>query len=168
MLGDITDIKQALNLILSSDKFSQMVASIVAEKQAYIPGCPNPLANRPATVYSNERLTKLIFPMAELLAHQTVYPQLDTMVKQGCQRVGIRWTVLEKNEETATLAVEILVRATVDLLWNPRNAGLLADTLLNAGPLIITEEDYAPLLPDAKGAFQKSAIVLVDITTWRD
>lgn len=167
MKGDIIDAKQVLKTALLSVVFTDSIATLLAEKALFGLTVPNPIAIRGVTVYTNERLTKLLFPMCELLGYNTTYPSPDSSMKEAKHKIGLRWTVLEKDEETATLAAELLCIATVNMFWNEENDGLLQDTTLNAAPVVVTEEDYSPLLPDSKGAFLKGGVVIMELTTLR-
>lgn len=168
MRGDIADTKEALKAVLAGQSYLDAVSAVIAEKSLKILDVPNPFALRAPAVFLEETLTRNLFPFCELLAYQTVYlDDEDTMVKMAKHRIGIRWTALEKNERAATLSAEILCTATVELLWNPFMASLLSDTGLNAGPVVIVEEDFSPLLPDPNKAFMKGGVVIVEITTYR-
>lgn len=168
MRGDIADTKEALKVVLTGQSYLDAVAAVIAEKALKISDVPDPFALRGPVVFPEETLTRNLFPFCELLAYQTTYLDAeDTMVKMARHRVGIRWTALEKNEHGATLSAEILCTATVELLWNPFMAGLLNDTGLNAGSVVVVEEDFSPLLPDPSKAFMKGGVVIAEITTYR-
>lgn len=171
MLGDIHDTKRCLAQVLDSELYRQFVRTAYAEKLIYEPELQDPFTLRFPTVHREEKASQQLFPVCELLAYRTTYPTGvadETMVKIGTHSIGIRWTVLHDKEEQAAGQVEVLIRGTVDMLWNEQFAGYLTQSMeLNAGSVIVQEEDYGPLMPNDKNAFLKSALVVVEITTYR-
>jgi hypothetical protein len=161
--GDIYDVKEAFAAILRSTKFTDALAAAVAEKEG-VTYSPNTL-----TVYTYEPMVKQLFPMAEVLGYSGAYG-VDTDAKQVRWRIGVRWTVNEDNEAAATRNVELLARATVDVLWDDAqsNGGLLSNHDIGAGPVSITEEDYSPLLAPAASIFIRAVVVILELETERD
>src|SRR3954469_5463847 len=134
MRGDANDVKNDLAVLLARPGFRAALVAACAEKQT---GFLPPL---PVTVYREERLSHVVFPMCELIAYRTTYVHQD-VVKAADVFIGARWTAVAKDERSVTRYIEALVRATVDLLWGvslPR---------CNSGPILVTEEDYSPLVP---------------------
>lgn len=165
--GDIYDVKKAIATALTPDRLTTALLAALSAKLG--DQTPPSLANLMVLEY--ERLVALQYPLLELVAYSTAYEGNESMVKMGRHRVGCRWSTLEATEELATRAIELLCRATVDILWSEADglmAGLLADAGLNAGPVTIVEEDYSPLLPNQNGVFMKSGVVILEVTTYRD
>lgn len=152
--GDADDVKRALIGLLTSPAFSQTLAALQAVRQD---GFMPPL---PVTVYQEERMSHIVFPMCELIVYKGSYPEQD-ILKHIEYTIGLRWTAVAKDERTVTRHVEMLVRATVELLWGATLPGV------NSGPILVTEEDYSPLAPARDHPFVKSGLVLVTIPIWR-
>lgn len=161
--GDVDDLKNALQVILQGPRFLASLGTIIAQKQSGIE-----IPERPI-VYTYERLTKSSFPMCELLAYRGRY-KVDTMVKDVDYSIGIRWSIIDATEEIATRSVELLIAATVDVLWDDSgtHSGLFADFNIGAGPVRVIEEDYAPMIPTPDHAFLKSATLVISVNTWRE
>lgn len=155
MIGDADDIKRALRRYLQGPEFQTVLARIAAEKgDGFYP----PL---PVYIYQEERLSHLTFPMAELVVYRSVFND-DDVVKRTVHEIGIRWTAVAKDEATVTKYVERLVRATTDLLWLST-----LDTQVQSGPIVVTEEDYSPLVPSVDHPYVKSGIVMLQVPVWR-
>lgn len=153
-LGDVDDVKRDLAGMLTSGAFRQAMTAIIRNKQD---GFQPPL---PLTVYQEERLAHLVFPMAELIAYRETIAAQE-IVKYVEHDIGIRWTAVAKDERTVTRYIEILTRATVDLLWGfslPR---------AQSGPILVKEIDYSPLVPAVDHPYVKSSIVMITVPTWR-
>lgn len=152
--GDADDIKRDLAFYLMSPAFQQQLAATCNEKQdGFIPPMP-------AAIYQEERLSHLVFPMAELIAYRESFVKQD-IVKWVNFEIGVRWTAVAKDERTVTRYVELLTRTTVDLLWGfslPR---------VQSGPLEIREVDYSPLVPAVDHPYVKSSLVMVTVPIWR-
>lgn len=169
MLGDLFDVKRSLVTLFTSASFMATVQAVVADKGDGIsPVLP---AGAP-TVLPYERLTKQVpLPLCEFIGYQSTYGS-ETVVKQATHRIGARWSVIEATEELATRSVEVFMTASVITLFgdNTSRNSLLADVTVHAGPVIVTEEDFAPMAPsgDAANPFLKWAILVFEVTTWRD
>src|SRR4051812_20991160 len=111
MLGDADSVKRDIAGLLIGPKFRQaLAASVNSNQDGFMP----PL---PAAVYQEERLSKLVFPLAELIVYREGFPEPEATVKHSEVEVGIRWTAVAKDERTVTRYVEVLASVTVDLLW---------------------------------------------------
>lgn len=154
-LGDASDVKRALRRMLEGPGFTAAVSSAVIEKGDGV------WPVLPPTVYENERLTDVTFPMAELIVYQSTFSD-DDVVKRTEHRIGVRWTAVGDNEQTVTKNVELLVRATTDLVWMSN-----LDTLVASGPIRVESEDYSPLHPTLR-PFMKSGLVIMIVPVWRD
>lgn len=154
-LGDVYDIKRELAALLSSPLFRQTLTSVVVAKQdGFMPLLP-------AAIFQEERLSKLVFPMAELVAYREKFVEQD-LVKHVEHDIGVRWTAVAKDERTVTRYVELLTRATVDILFG---AVLPA---VDGGPILVTEVDYSPLVPAVEHPYVKSSLVMITVPVWRD
>ena len=154
--GAADDIKRDVAYLLSGPAFLQAVATVVNNNQdGFVP----PLAS--LTVYQEERLAHYTFPMCELIVYKEVFPDPDDVVKHTEVELGARWTNVARDEHTVTRYVEVLARATVDLLWGEylRRS--------SASQVLVHEVDYSPLIPTAVHPFVKSAVVLFQVNTWR-
>jgi hypothetical protein len=154
VLGDMDDIKVDLAALLKSPRFRQVMTAIVAGKQdGFMPLLP-------AAIYQEERLSHLVFPMAELIGYKTIHPEQDIVVHAE-NHLGVRWTAVAKDEHTVTRYIELLTRTTVDLLWGaslPR---------VQSGPVLVTEVDYSPLVPAVDHPYMKSSLVMITVQIWR-
>lgn len=154
MLGDMDDIKRDLAHLLSSPAFRTCLASVVAEKQdGFVPLLP-------AAVYQEERLSHLVFPMAELIGYRATFVEQD-MVKHINHEIGVRWTAVARDEHTVTRYVELLTRASVDLIFGE------VLQRVRSGPMWVTEVDYSPLVPAVDHPYMKSSLVMVTVPIWR-
>lgn len=155
MKGDIEDVKVAMQRALVGPGFLAALGAAVAEKgDGFWPRLQY-------SVYKEERLSHLVFPMAELIAYRTRYAE-DDVLKIVEHEVGVRWTDVAKNEADVTKAVERLCRATVDLFWD----GSL-DTITMAGVIRILSEDYSPLVPTVEHPYVKSGVVLLTVPVFK-
>lgn len=153
-LGDMDDIKRDLAHLLGSPQFRTTLAAVVAEKQdGFVPLLP-------AAVYQEERLSHLVFPMAELIGYKANVMEQD-IVKHIEHHVGVRWTAVAKDEHTVTRYIELLTRTTVDMLWGQVLARV------QSGPMLVTEVDYSPLVPAVDHPYMKSSLVMVTVPIWR-
>lgn len=156
MKGAAIDVKRELALLLQGPAFGDQLARVVAERgEGLTP--PIPL---PSSIYREETLAHMQFPMVELIAYRVNYPDNDVVVHAHVE-IGVRWTAVAADEKTVTRHVEQLVETTVALLW-----GLTLPNV-NSGPILIREEDYSPLLPTTNHPFMKSAAVLITVPIWR-
>lgn len=154
--GDITDVKQALsNLIAGPHFIAALQDAVLTKRDGVMP--PTSLVSFP---YESLSLTR--YPVCQVIGLRTAYPEAD-MVKHALHEVAIMWTAVAPTEEIVTKHVELLVRATVDLVW-----GVSLDMAVANGPLLVTAEDYSPLVPARDHPFLKSGRVMVTIPTWRD
>lgn len=156
MLGDSDSVKRDVANLLKGPKFiAALAASVTSNQDGFLPPIPS-------AIYQEERLSKLVFPMAELIVFRENYPETDyTTVKAADIELGIRWTAVAKDEKTVTRYVEVLASVTVDVLW---------DTILprvQSGPVKVKEVDFSPMVPTAEHPYVKSALVLVSVQTWR-
>jgi hypothetical protein len=153
--GDPDDIKKDLALILQGPSFRTTLGGLVGDKQdGFLPLLPG-------AVYQEERLSHLVFPMCELIAYKTDYQRPDDIVKYADVHIGARWTAVAKDEKTVTRYVELLVRATVDILWG------ISLPRVNSGPILVTEEDYSPMVPTVEHPYVKSGTVMLTVPIWR-
>jgi len=155
ILGDMDDVKRDLSGLLRSPAFRQQMTRVVNKQQdGFLPLLP-------AAIYQEERLSHLVFPMAELIGYHSTFVEQD-IVKYTQHDVGVRWTAVAKDEHTVTRLIEVLTRTTVDLLWGailPR---------VHSGPILVKEVDYSPLVPAVEHPYLKSSLVMVTVQTWRD
>ncbi len=156
MKGDADDIKSALARLLAGPRFLQSLSTVVSEKGDGFQ--PHPVA----AVYQEERLSKLVFPMAELIVFRSNYTQPSETVKAIVHEIGVRWSAVGQTESEVTRYVEILSRATVDLLWESD-----LDTDVASGPIFITSEDYSPMVPFREHPYLKSVLVMLHVPVWR-
>lgn len=155
-LGDAGDVKAALVRQLTGPGFVAALQALVLEKGDGV------WPRLPVTVYPNERNTHDTFPMAELIAYRSTFSE-ETTVKQTAHQIGVRWTDVGPTEEAVTQTIERLVRATTDLLWDST-----LDTLVASGPILVTEEDYSPLMPTPLHPFVKSGLIMMTVPVYRD
>lgn len=155
MKGDIDDVKTALAAVLSGPKFIAALAAAVVEKAAGVAPSPQ------AAVFTEERLTQNSFPACQLVAIRTTYPDQD-MIKYGLHEIAVYWTAVATDEGTVTKHIQLLLRATVDLLW-----GVSLDMAVANGPIQVLEEDYSPLVPARDVPFLKSGRVILNVPVWR-
>ncbi len=154
MRGDMDDIKRDLAALLRGPTFRETLASVAGEKQdGFLPLLP-------AAVFEEERLSHLVFPMAELIGYRATYAEQD-IVKHIEHEIGVRWTAVARDEHTVTRYIELLTRTTVDMLW-----GTVLERL-DTGPILVREVDYSPLVPAAQHPYVKSSIVLITVPIWR-
>lgn len=156
MQGDIDDVKKAIKSALQGPGFAAALSDVVTGDGDGF--WPPPVA----AVYQEERLSHLLFPMAEVIGYRSTFAENDT-VKATMHEIGVRWTAIGKNEAEVTKYVERLVRATTDLLW-------MTDLNLQvaSGPIIVFEEDYSPLVPTSEHPFVKSGLVMLRVPVWRN
>ena len=155
MLGDADSVKRDIAGLLNGPQFrAALAASVSTNSDGFMP----PL---PAAIFQEERLSKLVFPMAELIVFRESFPDTDTTVKAAEIEIGVRWTAVAKDERTVTRYVEVLASVTVDLLFG---IGLQRTM---SGPIIVREVDYSPMVPTADHPYVKSALVLIMVPTWR-
>lgn len=154
-LGDANGVKTELAALLGGPDFTAALAAVVSENaDGYVPPLPN-------AIFTEEVLTKQLFPMAELIAFRESFSELNTMVKQIDVELGIRWTMVARDERTVTRNLETYVKATVDLLFGTNLRRM------QSGPVIIREVDYGPMVPAIDQPFLKSAIVVIMVPIWR-
>lgn len=155
MIGDADSVKIDLAGLLNGPAFRTALADCVnSNGDGFMPQLP-------AAVYQYERLSKLVFPMAELIVYKENYPESETTVLHAMIEIGVRWTAVAKDERTVTRYVEVLAATTVKLLHNK------VLQRVQGAPMVVREVDYSPLVPTAEHPYVKSALVLVGVETWR-
>lgn len=156
MKGDADDVKRALGRLLAGPKFLASLSAVVSEKGDGFQ--PHPVQ----AVYQEERLSKLVFPMAELIVFRSNYTDNSATVKAIVHEIGVRWSAVGQTEAETTRFVEILARATVDLLWESD-----LDTEISSGPIFVASEDYSPMVPFREHPYLKSVLVMIHVPVWR-
>lgn len=155
MIGDSDSVKRDIANLLQGPKFRDaLAASVSSNGDGFMP----PL---PAAIYQEERLSKLVFPMAELIVYKENYPEPESTVKHAEMEIGVRWTAVAKDEKTVTRYVEILASVCVDVMWG------ITLQRVQSGPVLVREVDYSPMVPTAEHPYVKSALVLLAVDTWR-
>lgn len=157
--GDIDDVKDALAALLSGPLFVSAMEDVVVRKQNM------QMPEKPVVVYTEERLQAIEYPSCQLIGLRTRYPKggEDYGVKKAVHEIVVEWTAIAANERLVTRYVELLVRATTEVLEG--KAGL--DMRVQNSPILITEEDYSPLIPHPDHPFLKSGRVMTQVMTWR-
>lgn len=155
MLGSADDIKRDIAYLLNGQAFIDSVAAVVADNQdGFVPKVP-------VTIYQEERLSHLVFPMCELIAYKETFVDPDDVVKHSEVALGARWTDVARDEHTVTRYIEVLCKATVDVLWGAYLRRVQSQQVL------IHEVDYGPLVPTAQHPYLKAGIVLFTVHIWR-
>ncbi len=153
--GDAHDVKRSIARMINSSLFVASLSTVcVGKGDGFWPQLP-------VFVFQEERLSHLVFPMAELIVYRTSYAP-DEVIKQAEHTIGVRWTAVARSEHDVTETVERLVRATTDMLWVNN-----LDSQVQCGPIRVLTEDYSPLAPAADHPYVKSGLVMLAVPVWR-
>ena len=157
--GDIDDVKKAVAALLSGPLFVHAMEEVVTRKQNMR------MPEKQVTVYEEERMQAIEYPSCQVIGLRTRYPKAatDAVLKSAVHELALEWSAIGKNEKEVTRMVELLVRATTETLEGV--AGL--NMKLANGPILITEEDYSPLVPHPDHPFLKSGRVMALVATYR-